>query len=407
MPNNDITVYFQETFHPSLITVIQNMNDKALFFKSFANFIQITKSLPTNPIKMDDIPFLYTQFTEDFADQISPTYQQRLTKQNYLDLILCLNQQCLVGQLDDLSYALKHHYKHVFGIRTLNVLLILSRLTDLYAYLSNTKYHYSSLTPIPTELDVNLSPLNMIAFYNYAYDDAAIYHPLNNLLATYAIFKACAHTEIPLTKTVLDRLIHTTRLEQNLAQVLPHYLGLIYQSDKRSGQDLYAVSYNDTHPIQNNINHQVANILIKHIDILCKYLPLSSSSTVKKLFKTEQFRTLVAKVKTLNDPNVQQTLDWAIDYLNHLQTPITPETLQIIEQLIHTASHHSSATLTSSQTTILNTWVMQLNDTAKERLISIGHPLSDVIVSNAITNPSLFKPNVTQILKMQPLSRTS
>ena len=136
-------------------------------------------------------------------------------------------------------------------------------------------------------------------------------------------------------------------------------------------------------------------------------MPLCPPTKEKKLFKTEHFKALLAKTKALSEPNVQQSLAWSINYLKHLQTPITPEILQIIEHVIHTTSSYVMPPLTPTQTTIFESWIMQLNDAEKESLISMGHPLSDLITPKAIINQSLFKPNVTQKPQMEPLSRTS
>ena len=393
MPSTDITLYFRETFHPSLVTVIQNIHDKELFFKSFANFIKLTKSLPKNPVKIDDIPFLYTQFTNDFAHQIAYPYSQRLTQQKYLALILCLNEQCLVGQINDLSLVLKHIYKHSMGIKTLNVLLILSKLTNLYVYLSNNEGSHSSLSPTPAKLDLHASPLNIVAFYNYACDDTVLYRPSHNLLLAYDIFKACLQNKVPLTNTVLDRLIHTPHLEQTLEHALPHYLGLTYLSNKISGQYTYEVSYNDSNPIQNNVNHQVAAILIKHIDIVSQHIPFRAPINAKKLYQAEHNKTLITKINALHEPKVQQTLNFMIKHIKNRTSSIASEDYQVLEYMIYKASSIEVPPCSSTQQELLHTWMKCLNETEKEMLIEIGHPL---IPLKTMALENFFKPTTDQ-----------
>lgn len=395
MPSTDITLYFQETFHPSLVTVIQNMHDKELFFKSFGSFIKLTKSLPKKPVKIDDIPFLYTQFTNDFAHQIAYPYSQRLTQQNYLALILCLNEQCLVGQINDLSHALKHLYKHAMGIKTLNVLLILSKLTNLYVYLSNTEGSYSYLSPIPTKLDLHASPLNIVSLYNYACNDTVLYRPSHNLLLAYDIFKACIQNKVSLTNIVLDHLIHNPRLEQTLEYALPHYLGLTYLSNKRSGGYTYEVSYNDSNPIQSNVNHQVAAILIKHIDIVSQHIPFRAPINAKKPYQAEHNKTLINNIKALNEPKVQQTLNFMIKHIKNRSASIASEEYQVLEYMIYQASSTEVPPCSSTQEGLLHTWIKCLNEREKEMLREIGHPL---IPLKTMTLENFFKPGTDQTL---------
>lgn len=376
--------FFEKTIQPLINNILSSIdtNDTLLFKQMLVKLVKAFKPFEFMTMQHSDIIKFSRQLIKELPKAFLQRHSYQLSEIVFGQIICCLNNQCFLGEKNDLATFIRLLTKTKLTTNTkmVTLMLLFAKFTDLYRSLVAA----SDSEPLKQYQPSLLDPY---AFYEYANPFEAYTTTPNNLYLAHKLYQYRIQHQQPISSLILYRLMHMHNLIQCLSNILPSYIGLIRFSHKAPECDFYKLE------IGSSINQTLATTLIEDIEAI-NSMPLEIlKAQLTKATDPQYFNNLIQRIRTLKDDAVQNNIAFVRQHIANNYSLVSTEQYALFEYFIYAIPGHDIQPLRKDMQTKLQSWINRFTLEEIAHLRAIKHPFINPLSSASnlnITTVSLF-----------------